>query len=635
MIRFARTGAKMAVLGIAGALALAACGSSGGSSGSSSSGSSTQGVFGKVPAATGTPHGGTVTVAAPPNAMANWILPIITAADNSVFSVTIFDYQMWRPLLFTVNGVTPTVVPAMSLINYPPKASNGNKTITITLKSNYKWSNGKPITSKDILFWYDEMKAAIHVSPANWAAYTPGLGMPDEVASVSAPNATTFVFNFKKAINPTWFELDQMASIQPMPSAVWAKASASGPTLDFTVPANATKIYNYLASQSKSLSSYASSPLWQTVDGPYKLTSFNSTTGAFTMVPNPSYGGPHSKTQLKVSLVPFTSSDAEANAVKAGSVDVGYWPLTNLKVISEISANYNSFGYPDFGWTYADYNFKDTTGHFDKIIGQLYVRAALAHLQNQAGYIKAFMNGAGGQAFGPVPSIPKSPYAPSNALVNPYPFSPSAAANLLKSHGWKVVPGGTDTCVKPGSAANECGAGIPAGTKLAFTCIYGTDPAVIGEQMTNLAAEAAKVGIQIHLQSSNFNYIVQNYNDPAVPKNDNKWAMTDFGGFTNSTYPTTFGVFNCAGSSNLGGYCDKKADQLITASISSSNPNAVKAEAAYLTIQQPGLFQPNPSDGGGNGGAVTVWKKTLSGTPASFANTTQFYLTPEFWYFTK
>ena len=134
------------------------------------------------------------------------------------------------------------------------------------------------------------------------------------------------------------------------------------------------------------------------------------------------------------------------------------------------------------------------------------------------------------------------------------------------------------------------------------------------------------------LQSSNFNFIVENDNDPAVPKNDDKWAVEDFGGFTDSTYPTTDGVFNSTGSSNLGGYSDPKADQLIQASITSSNPAAVKAEASYLTQQQPGLCQPNP---GSPNAAVVVYSKTLSGPPASFENLTQDYLTPELWYFTK
>jgi peptide/nickel transport system substrate-binding protein len=127
---------------------------------------------------------------------------------------------------------------------------------------------------------------------------------------------------------------------------------------------------------------------------------------------------------------------------------------------------------------------------------------------------------------------------------------------------------------------------------------------------------------------------VQNYNDPAAPKNDNAWAMEDFGGFTDSTYPTTFGVFNSTGSANLGGYDDPQADALIKASISSPNPSAVTAEASYLTAQQPGLFEPNP-DAGGNGSCIIVWSKDLSGTPASFENLTQFDLTPEFWFFTK
>jgi len=77
----------------------------------------------------------------------------------------------------------------------------------------------------------------------------------------------------------------------------------------------------------------------------------------------------------------------------------------------------------------------------------------------------------------------------------------------------------------------------------------------------------------------------------AQPKNDNLWAMEDFGGFSISTYPTTNGIFNTSGTYNIGGYTDPKADQLIAASTASSNPAAVKAEANYLTLQQPSLFQ--------------------------------------------
>jgi peptide/nickel transport system substrate-binding protein len=87
-----------------------------------------------------------------------------------------------------------------------------------------------------------------------------------------------------------------------------------------------TKIYNYLIAQSKSLSTYATNPLWQVVDGPYKLTAYNATTGGFTMSPNTSYGGPHVTPMSTFQGVPFTSDAAQFNAIKAGSIDVAAVP---------------------------------------------------------------------------------------------------------------------------------------------------------------------------------------------------------------------------------------------------------------------------------------------------------------------
>jgi peptide/nickel transport system substrate-binding protein len=422
----------------------------------------------------------------------------------------------------------------------------------------------------------------------------------------------------------------------PLPSTVWAKTSSSGSAVAASswTPATMTKIYNYLISQAKSLSTYATNPLWQTVDGPYKLSAYNTTTGGFTMTPNTTYGGPHVAKMSTFQGVPFTSDTAEFNAVKAGKIDVGYVPLPDVPQVSSLSGTYNEFGYSDFGWSYVAYNFKDTTGNFNNIISKLYIRQAIAHLEDQAGYIKAFFNGAGGQAYGPVPSIPVSPYTPTNALTNPNPFSTSAAETLLKNNGWSIVPNGTDTCIKPGTAAGECGAGIPAGTKLAWNVIYNTSPAVIGEQVQDLASQAKTIGMTMNLSSSNFNFMIANYNDPSSPKTINKWAMQDFGGFTNSTYPTTFGVFNSAGSSNLGGYTDPTADSLISASITSPNATAVTAEASYLTAQQPGLFQPNPDSAFGTS-AIVVWKKNISGTPESFESLTQAQWYTQFWFLTS
>jgi len=93
-------------------------------------------------------------------------------------------------------------------------------------------------------------------------------------------------------------------------------------------------------------------------------------------------------------------------------------------------------------------------------------------------------------------------------------------------------------------------------------------------------------------------------------------------------YATTFGLFNTGGSDQIGDYSNPTADSLINASIAGGNPSAVKDEASFLTTNQPVMFQPNPD-------LIWTWKTSVSGTPESFENLTQYYATPEFWFLTK
>jgi peptide/nickel transport system substrate-binding protein len=621
-----KLGRKAAVVAAAvGLAALTACSSSGGS-GNSLSGIGENGLYGSIPAQSGTPHAGTIKVAQL-TGMTPWILPIITAADNSIYTTSFFDYLMWRPLYWFPNGTSQTEDKQLSLAN-DPVWSNGDKTVTIKLKSNYKWSDGQPVTSKDVAFWYYLTVAGLKESPANWASYTPGVGMPDQVANVTTPDSSTVVFNLKSPINPTFFFEYDLASLQPMPSHAWDQG------LDFTKPANAKKIYDTLSTASKSVSTYASNPLWQTVDGPYKLTSFNTTSDDWAMSPNKAYGGPTGKVVSPVQVSFYTSSAAEFNALKSGAADVGYVPLDDVPQAPSLKSNYSIFGYPDLGFHAVFYNFKDTTGDFNKIIGQLYIRQAIAHLGDQKGVVKAVYHGAGAEEYGPVGKYPSLPYTPANSLTDPYPYSPTTAANILKSHGWNVVPGGTTTCAKPGTAADECGAGIPAGTKLAWNMPYAADNSTSVADATIFASALKSVGMNVTLKSSTFNTIIENDNDPAAPKNDNAWAMELFGGenFQNP-YTTTFGLFNSTGSGNLGGYSDPTADKLINASVTGSNPNALQAELSYITQQQPVFFEPG-EDYASAGGLMAV-NKQISGDPNSFSAYTQNMLLPEFWYFKK
>jgi peptide/nickel transport system substrate-binding protein len=237
------------------------------------------------------------------------------------------------------------------------------------------------------------------------------------------------------------------------------------------------------------------------------------------------------------------------------------------------------------------------------------------------------LHGFGVAASGPVPAIPQSPFAPANATKPVYPFSISAAKSLLAAHGWKIISN-TQTCESPGTGSTQCGAGIPKGTKLAFTLYFNNGSPAITAETTAFASDAKSAGIPVTLVGKSFNYILQNFYDAAAPANVDKWAMEDFGGFTIGAYPTTNTIFNTGGTFNIGDYSDPTADKLINASVYGSNQSAVKAEASYLATNLPAFFQPNASH-------VYAWKTNLSGPQASFWELTQFSMSPEEWYFSK
>lgn len=619
------------------ALLLAACGggsakttspgtSSGGSGGTSASGGSSgatiTGLYGALPPGGGAPKsGGTITIGQQKTSTPTYINPILPSAQSSVYTEYDFINLMNQPIYWGPKGATPQIDQALSIANQPTY-SNGNKTVTLTLKG-WKWSNGTIITAKDVVFYIDVLKAAVKANAANFGNYTPGF-FPDNVATATA-SGETLTLNLTKAYNPGYYTQDQLNLVYAFPQS-WAKSSATGPTLDYTNPTNALAIYNFLNKQASSLGTFASNPLWQTVDGPMKLTSFNATNGDYTMVPNPNYSGPQKARYSTLSVVTYTDFQSEFNALLTGSLDIGQVDYSVLPQVNTLKAKgYSVFGLPSFGWYGMIPNFADTTGSWSSIISQLYVRQALAHLVDQPGYVKGIFKNAGGVGYGPVGAIPKSPYTPANAVNTPYPYSVSSASKLLASHGWKVSPNGTTTCAKAGSASNECGAGIPAGTPFSFNLQYGDQPVAIGQQVLSFASSAKQVGINVTLQKKTFNFLIQNDSDPSAPSKKNTWAMVDFGGFTNSTYPTSNNLFNTGGSFNLGNYNSPTANKLINASVFGANPTAVKSEASYLTQNIPVLFQPEPD---------LIWgvKSTIGGTNDAFSNLTQYTWTPQYWY---
>jgi peptide/nickel transport system substrate-binding protein len=619
-----------------GALALI-LGVAGTSTSSASTSGSISGLYGSLPTA-GTPTtGGTITFGFLTGLTPLTVFPITTDAQDSVFTTFEFQYNFWVPLYNGPDGQSQEIDYAVS-VGKKPTFSDGNKTVTIPLNTNYKWSNGQPVDANDLVFDIDLMEAAVKETPANLSSFAPGL-FPSNIKSISASSKYTVVIHLAKALNPAFFlndELESETGVTPLPSTAWNIASAGGPHLDYTKPANAKKIYDYLEKLGSSISSFGTSPLWKIADGPFILKTFNPSNSSWTSTRNPDFGGSPKPAYSALDGVTYTSQTAMINALKTGALDIStnFDPATIIPQVPSLkAAGYSVYGYPDLSLTDAIFNFKDATDHFNSIIAQPYVRAALAHLEDEPAYVTGVFKGAAGAAYGPVPSVPPTPFTPQDSITPPYPYSPSAAVALLKSHGWDVVPGGQTTCAKPGAGAGECGAGIPKGTPFKFSWAY-LNPAsqafesVISEAFASEAKAAA--GINISLSAKAFNFLIGNYNDanPAGAKYTNDWGVEFFGGFTDDYWPTTNALFNTGGTYNQGDFDNATMNQLIHNSVYGTSASAVTQEASYVAQTLPALFIPNPD-------LVYAVSNKIGGTAASWFALTQYQAFPEYWYVKK
>lgn len=270
------------------------------------------------------------------------------------------------------------------------------------------------------------------------------------------------------------------------------------------------------------------------------------------------------------------------------------------------------------------------------IFRQLYFRQAFQHLVDQQGWIHAFLHDTAIPTYGPVPVSPPSPLASVNASMNPYPFSTSAAAAILSSHGWKVEPNGTTTCEHAGTAGNECGAGITAGEAISFNIDYQSGVAAVESEMNDLVAQAKRVGIDINLTTHPFPTVIGTAAACKPSDSDCGWTAENWGAgwiYGPDFLPTGESLYGDGAVANYGSYSDANTNQLIAATITGPAANekqALTAYAQHIEQQVPVVFGPT-SIGTYQGDARTLVAKNLGGYAANAFG----YMTPEDWYLTR
>jgi peptide/nickel transport system substrate-binding protein len=114
--------------------------------------------------------GGTATVALQPGDQFSWIFPLLPFSASTGANLEYSEYLMWRPLYWFGSPGHVGLNQAESLADPAGITSNGGQTTaTIQLKP-YHWSDDTPVTSRDVLFWFNLLKA----EKANWWHCVPG-----------------------------------------------------------------------------------------------------------------------------------------------------------------------------------------------------------------------------------------------------------------------------------------------------------------------------------------------------------------------------------------------------------------------------------------------------------------------------
>jgi len=566
----------------------------------------------------------TVNVAWGPGTFATNIFPFYSGSNFSVSNISDLQELLYRPLYWYGKGTSIAEVNALSPGNAPTFPTSHS--VTFTIKPGWTYTNHagakEQLNAQSVIFFLNMYKA----EPHEFGDFTPGYGIPDQVTNVTKNSNLSVTITFNSVLSHNWLILNMLSSINPMPVAWDITATGHAPgsgacsTAAWNSPAlvtNCQAVWTYLNAESNDYSTYNNlNSLWGWDSGPFRLKSFGLSGGApdgnQVLIPNTGYSGPASDHSHmgQISWTPFTTEGAEVVALKAGHIDIGYAPESDVtaakspgsagtNLASAGLGHYKVQGTTEWGFSYAYVNF-GITGTTHKLpagvirseLNMAYIRDAMLQGENQASIVKNIYKNYGVPAnLGPVPVIPKNNYG--KGVTYPWGYSISKGKATLQAHGF--VNG---VCTRAGAAG--CGTAafpIGIGSHINFTYEYSSgDPQFQAALQAEQAAWHSE-GINVTLDPQTANQVVQ---DCFV--GNAAWEFCQYGGwiYFPDFYPTAEGLWHTNSGANFGGYDSNEMNALIAGTTNDGNfpLNANQGAPyhtsflAYALSQVPYLFQP-------------------------------------------
>jgi peptide/nickel transport system substrate-binding protein len=544
-------------------------------------------------------RGGTVTWTCTPGFPPIFIFPFVDPGHFGIRNLYEFQALMYRPLYWYGAAGQPRVDYDLSLAE-PPEWSADGRTVTVTLKP-WLWSNGETVDSSNVMFWMHlfEVNKEMH------GGYVPGY-FPDNLVGYRACAKDKISFTFDRVYSRNWVLMNQLSLITPLPKA-WDR-TADGPANCTNNKADAAAVYAYLIEQNNDKATFATSPIWSVVNGPWKLKSFTPYEQA-TFIPNERYSGPNKPYLAEFRQVAMPSDQAAYAALEAGpvgenAVQIGFLPFDFVTEPTTdptkggpnpLDDSYALIPQITYSIHYFPLNFNNPTVA-GRIFQQLYFRQALQSTLDQDAAIRDVYKGYGYRTDGPIPALPASDLVSPRQRESRYPFSVGAARRLLEANGWDLstTPG---TCVNPGTGPGQSGAGIEKGDKLSFTMRYAQGHPALARVMAKFKSDAAEAGIDIVLSEVDGDTLVaEDTTCTPSPSTPCLWQMSDWNGgwvYGPGFYPTGEFLYQTGAGVNFGSYSDRRADALIAKTVTSDAPSDMYAYQDYIAEQLPVIWMPN------------------------------------------
>jgi peptide/nickel transport system substrate-binding protein len=190
------------------------------------------------------------------------------------------------------------------------------------------------------------------------------------------------------------------------------------------------------------------------------------------------------------------------------------------------------------------------------------VRRALAMAINRPQIIDALLHGFGTPAVGLIP-----PWSPMYTEVEPLPYDPQAARQLLMQAGWR------DT--------NGDGILEKDGRPLSFSLLVNATNRTHQDIATVVQQSLREIGAQVEIRTLEFQTLLQQHKARDYDAVISNWTLDNF-----KVDPTP--LFSCeqartAQSPNRAGFCDPVIDELITRGLRTTDPAAAKQIWAEFT----------------------------------------------------